>query len=123
MRNILDTEKGTFTKDMILDPEITIKLVFSDSELETVWKSILENDFYNLTEQSEARASSVSPSFEYILTVSGGQYPDTTVSMVDLQLHYTSDETKFLNITETIVKIIESKQAYKELPEPRGGYA
>ena len=122
-RNILDTEKETFTQDMILDRDITIKLVLSDSELETIWKSIIENDFYNLSEQSEERASSVSPALVYTLTVSADQYPETTVSMVDLQLHHTSDELKLLRITETILEIIESKPAYKALPEPRGGYA
>ena len=73
-KNILDTENGTFTKDMILDPNITINLVLSNRELDLIWKSIVDNDFYNLSDQSAARASSVSPVYEYLMTVSADGY-------------------------------------------------
>lgn len=34
--SVLDTQKGTFTKDMILDPNITIQLTLSEQELDTL---------------------------------------------------------------------------------------
>ena len=122
-KNILDSENGTYTKDMILDPAITINLVLSERELDLIWKSIIDNDFYNLTDQNAARASSVSPVYDYTLTVSADGYPEKTVRMADIWQGYTEDELRFFRITRTILDIVESKPVYKALPKPRGGYA
>lgn len=122
-RNILDTREGTFTKDLILDPPVTVKLTLTERELDTIWHLIQENGFYTLEEQSWARAKSISPEYNYTLFVHAEGYSDKEVTMTDLYSNYPPNEEAFFNITKKIVSIIENKPAYKALPKPRGGYA
>jgi len=57
-KNVLDTREDTFTKDLILDPSITVQLALTERELDTVWAYVQRNDFYSLEEQNPARSSS-----------------------------------------------------------------
>lgn len=45
---VLDTKNGLFVKDMVCDPDIQVKMVLSDSELERIWHSVIENDFFKI---------------------------------------------------------------------------
>ena len=121
--NILNTSAGTYTKDLILDPPITTKLTLTERELDTIWHLIQENGFYTLEEQSGARAHSIAPEYKYTLIVHAEGYPEKEITMTDLYTLNHDNEEAFFMITKKIVSIIESKPAYKALPDPRGGYA
>ena len=126
-RNILDTRTGTYTKDMIADPSITIELKLTQREMETVWMFIYRNHFYELPEhipENEATGSSVVPHVTYRLTVWAEGYGEKSVIFSDVSTGgYSLDERRILRITEKIIDYIESKPEYKELPDPSGGYA
>jgi len=121
-RNILNTSAGTYTKDLIQDPSVTIKLKLTEQEMDTIWRLIQENEFYTLEEQYPPRASAVQPEYKYSLYVHAEGYPDRELTMSDIRYNYEPNEAEFLKITKKIVSIIESKPAYKKLPEPTGGY-
>ncbi len=80
-RNILNTSAGTYTKDMILDPPVTINLTLTQRELDTVWRLIQENEFYTIEEQGWQRASARVPMREYSLSVHAEGYPDRELTM------------------------------------------
>ena len=122
-RNVLDTREGTFTKDLILDPSITIELTLTELELAIIWTNIHINDFYELEEQDINRGYVVQPATTYVLIVHADGYPDREVSMNDITYNYNPSELRFFRIAWKIREIIESKPEYKALPEPRGGYA
>jgi hypothetical protein len=122
-RNVLNTSAGTFTKDLVLDGSITTNLKLTEREMDMIWRLIQENEFYTLEEQYSPRASAIQPEYKYSLYVHAEGYPDRTIIMSDIRYDYESNEAAFLNITKKIVSLIESKPAYKKLPNPRGGYA
>jgi hypothetical protein len=122
-KNVLDTREGKFTKDLMLDPPITINLTLTRQELDTVWAYIHRNSFYDLEDQDPARAGSVTPAVTYVLFVHAEGYPDKQVSMNDVRVGYTLSERRFLRIVWKIREITESRPEYRALPGPRGGYA
>ena len=44
---ILDTFKGTYTKDMVMDPSITVPLSLSEEEMDRIYQKMVEIDFFN----------------------------------------------------------------------------
>ena len=125
-RNILDTKVGTYTKDMIADPSITIDLILTQSEMETFWRYIYRNHFYELPEQipeNEAESASIVPHGTYRLTVWAEGYGEKSVVFSDVSIGgYSLEERRILRISNKIINFIESKPEYKALPEPSGGY-
>ena len=119
--NTLDTRDDTYTARLI-DPQQTITLTLTDRELNQIWETIHENQFYELTPQNPARANSVKPSQKYSLTVIADGYPTTKISMTKIGSQ-TVSEYRFFRITSKIQNIIKNKPAYKALPKPNGGYA
>ena len=126
-RNILDTRTGTFTKDMIADPSITIELNLTQNEMETIWRYIYQNHFYELPKnipENEAERSSVVPHETYRLTVWAEGYGEKSVIFSDVSIGgYSLEERRILRISNKIIDLIESKPEYKALPDPSGGYA
>lgn len=45
-KNVLNTVKGTFTKDMVLDPPITVKLRLTDEERDIIYGKMVEIGFF-----------------------------------------------------------------------------
>ena len=122
-RNILNTSAGTYTKDLILDPSVTINLTFTEREMDTIWRFIQENEFYTIEEQSPPRASAVQPEYKYSLHIRAEGYPDRELTMTYLGFNTEPNEEAFYMIATKIREFIEAKPAYKKLPAPRGGYA
>ncbi len=46
-KNILNTFEGTYTKDMIPDPPIATKLSLTREELDTIYKKMVDIDFFS----------------------------------------------------------------------------
>lgn len=46
MKNELNTFEGTYTKDMIMNPSITIDFSLSDEELNKIYKRMIKMDFF-----------------------------------------------------------------------------
>ncbi len=122
--NVLDTSKGTYTKDMIVGDDITINFKLSSYELDVIWALICQNDFFELDEQVDGpwiTARSHYPT--YTLTVNARGYPDKQLTMKGCDFNHSDSERSFIKIVGKIVTMIEGKRAIKSLPEPRGGYA
>jgi len=119
--NTLDTRDNTYTS-RLTDPRITIEMTLTEKELDTIWKSIHQNHFYELNQQNAAYAESVQPHRTYTLKVIAEGYPERSISMIKPGT-FNLWEIRFFKITDTIKTIIENKPAYKTLPKPTGGYA
>ena len=125
--NELNTFNGTFTKDMIMEPSIKVKLSLSEEELDSIYQKMVEIDFFNYPD----RFSVTVPPGESIIMV-------TPYESYYFKVRYDSrvkelwweDEIKNENIEadrlreliELIWSIIQSKEEYKKLPPPKGGY-
>ncbi len=46
-KNELDTFKGAYTKDMIINPSIMVPLSLSEEEMDRIYQKMVEIDFFN----------------------------------------------------------------------------
>lgn len=117
-KNELDTFKQTYTKDMVMDPPVTIKFKLLDNELAGIYQEINDRKLFDMTDESTDEQMFVTPCSSYYLKVQ--------MDSVQKELSWddcrgkVSDRLK--QFTGYIISIIESKEEYKKLPAPRGGY-
>jgi hypothetical protein len=126
-KNELDTFKGKFTKDMITDPSITIELSLSEQEMESIHQKMVEIDFFNYPDRFEVNVlpgeltGMVTPYSTYYFKV---EY-NSQVKELWWGDEITNPDQKAEKLRELIMlirNIVESKEEYKKLPEPRSGY-
>jgi hypothetical protein len=126
-RNVLDTFKGTFSKDMVNAPGITIDLVFSPTEMDSIYQKMVEIDFFNYPDEftvvppENGITSIVTPFNTYYFEVEYGDGFKTLEWVAEI----TNPDPKADNLRELIhliQGIIESKPEYQALPKPSGGY-
>lgn len=118
--NILDTFSNTYTKDMVMDPPITLGLKLTDEEKRKIYDKIIEIDFFNYPDEFDYPVS-IPPSSYSI-------YVDYYSKTKCCHWGYSSPDSdprvgKLNELARLIRDIIESKKEYKRLPQPRGGYA
>lgn len=125
-KNVLNTFEGTYTKDMVVDPSITICLELTAGELDTIYSKMLQIDFFNYPDTFHVPLVSdtvavVTPHSTYYFDVESGQRRKE-IFWEDELLNADTDAEKLRELIHLIVNTIHSREAYKNLPEPRGGY-
>jgi hypothetical protein len=126
-RNTLDTLQGTYTKDMILDPAITINMVLTAEEMDSIYQKMVEIDFFNYPDKFSVQVADnetkveVAPYQTYFFKV---EYGGKTKQLMwhDKYLNSDVQGDKLKELINLIKGIIESKAEYKALPQPSGGY-
>lgn len=126
-RNELNTFEGTYTKDMVLDPPITIELRLSREEMDQIYQKMSEIDFFSYPD--EFSVSVPAGKLIGILTPHSSYYFKVEYESWIKELRWEDDITnpdeKADRLRELIIfirNIIESKDEYKELPEPTSAY-
>lgn len=125
--NELNTFRGTYTKDMILDPSITVGLSLSQEELYRIYQKMIEIDFFNYPENFSVfippgeGITMVTPYPTYYFKVEyNSKIKELSWGAEIVNEDEKADKLRELN--ELIIDIIESKEEYRRLPSPRGGY-
>jgi hypothetical protein len=121
-KNELNTFEGTYTKDMVLDPPITIKLTLSDAELEQIRQKMVEIGFFDYPESFPLRDSSITPRTDYYIKVKN----DSSIKEVSWNsnsLLENNIQNNLWQLVDLIKNIVEQKPEYEALPPARGGYA
>lgn len=119
-KNILDTGKGTFTHDMISDASITTDLALTPEEMSEVYERLREIDFWAYPAALPNEVG-VMPSTRYLLDVRGEGLVHS-VGGDDIQYAASLRAVALWKFIERVQEMIMSKDAYRALPEPRGGY-
>lgn len=120
-KNELNTFDQTYTKDMIIDPPITVGMRLSNDELKGIYKKINDLELFN---------ESVKPIEENgmvgMVTPCSGYHLKVQVNSEQKELSWDDCHgrvnDKFHQFIDYVIQIIESKEEYKKLPERRGGY-
>ena len=127
-RNILDTFEGTYTKDMVADPPVSIDLSLSEEEKDIIYQKMVEIDFFNYPDEFFIEVSTTetittfTPHNSYYFKV---EY-DSQIKELRWDDDITKPDEKADRLRELILlirNIIESKEEYKELPEPTSAYS
>jgi hypothetical protein len=126
-RNELNTFKGTFTKDMVSDPSITVNLSLSEEELDSIYRKMVEIDFFDYPDEFSVSVlpwesvGMITPHSSYYFKV---EY-DSKVKELRWEDKITNKDEKADKLRELIKlirDIIESKEEYQKLPKPTSGY-
>ena len=117
-KNELNTFSQTYTKDMVMDSPVTVSLKLTGKEITDVYKKINDLELFDIKQATETNTR-VTPCSSYYLKVQSG-YHQKGLTWDSCQGKINDKLQKF---TDYIIKIIESKEEYKALPKPKGGYA
>lgn len=121
-KNELNTFEGTYTKDMVIDPPITIKLTLSDAELEQIRQKMGEIGFFDYPEGFPPRTDfEVTPCTNYYIKVENC-FSVKETSWNENSLLENNTQGNLLQLVNLIRSIVEQKPEYKALPPERGGY-
>ena len=129
-KNELNTFEGTYTKDMISAPPITVDLSLSEEEVDRIYQKMVEVDFFNYSEIFSVSVPPgesmgvVTPYYSYYFKVEDDSrtkelwWEDEIV-----EIGYQDEKASGLRrLIRLITGIIESSEEYQKLPEPSSGY-
>jgi len=136
MQSELNTFQGTYTKDMVADSPITVKLSLSESDLDKIYKKMIEINFFSYPEEFSifvppkpdekvmrgrmvGGVSSYYFKVEYNSIVKELRWTD---DVIEDDLKKDERASRLRELIKLIEDIIESKEEYKKIPAPRGGY-
>jgi hypothetical protein len=126
-RNELNTFQGTYTKDMIVDPSMTIELSLSEEELDRIYQKMVEIDFFNYPDEFSIPVAPEGP--VTIVTPYASYYFKVQHNSVIKELWWEDEIVKederadrLRALIEFIRDIVESREEYQKLPQPRSGY-
>jgi len=117
-KNELNTFSQTYTKDMIMDPLVTVDFKLTDKELEDIYQKMNDLKLFDKKEEPAKENMDVTPCSSYYLKIQSGS-DQKELSWSDC---YGKISDKLQQFTDYIIKIIESKEEYKALPKSKGGY-
>lgn len=126
-KNVLDTTRGTFTKDMVLAPPLTVPFRLDSGELADIGRRLVAIDFWSYPSRyvSIGRGRRFEPpaGMEYRtrLTV----ISDRGTKTVRWSDGYYADDLRagdLRDLAASIVRLVESKPEYERLPPAEGGY-
>ena len=141
-KNELDTFKNTYTRDMILDPSVTIRLKLTDEELDTILQKMKEINFFDYPDEfsielaPDSLIGLVTPyasyyfKAEYEGVVKELRWDDEIIwqderlgdSKDKIFIENKDEAEKLYQLVTLIREIIENRPEYEKLPEPTGGY-
>ncbi len=116
-KNELNTFDNTYTKDLVMDPSVTVDFKLTDDELYNIYKKMIDLGVLEITDTAE-EGMFVTPCSSYYLKVQQNSVQkemswDNCSGRIDDRLQ---------EFTDYVVSIIESKEEYQELPDATGGY-
>lgn len=119
-KNELNTFDQTYTKDLIMDPPVTIKFKLTDSELAGIYQKINDLKLFDKTvEPAEGEiVQRRIPCDSYYLKVQN----DSVQKELSWDNCQGEISDKLQQFTSYITSIIEARDEYKKLPEGKGGY-
>lgn len=127
-RNVLNTFEQTYTKDMVIDSSITAELSLTKEELDTIYQKMTEIDFFDypdtfsVVSDAEEIIGTITPYSSYYFKV---EYDSNLKELWwndNIFPDYDEEAHKLRELIKLIREIIESKEEYKNLPPPTGGY-
>jgi len=119
-RDMINTFENTYTKNMILNDDITVEMIFSDEEMQMIYEEMKEAEILHSAEKA-TKSQCADPHEENKLKITLNdeiyQREWITSSCDKAPDNKLSD---FINFVHQ--EIIMKKEEYNELPEPSGGY-
>ena len=116
--NELNTIEGTFTRDMVVDPPITIPLNISENVKSDIYQKALDLDVFNISTEPLDENVYVTPCSSYYIRINTPSEENEAVwdsCRGDVA-------EPLINFSNYLIQTIQSQEEYKALPTPNGGY-
>lgn len=123
--NEINTFGGTVTKDLIADGTATTEVTLTEEEMKAVYEKMKE---INIVETKEFTPEPVNGTMcnielheddEWEIIIDG---ETITHSVSGAYCDPTEDAEQLIGLRDDVFSIIRGKEAYKELPDAKGGY-
>lgn len=127
--NILDTFNDTYTRGMIVEPDITIPLSLTESQIADIYKKMIEINFFDYPEvftipiPKNGIVGRVTPATQYHITVRNGDLTKSLSWLDEIIDPKMPEADRLRELFQLIFKIIEEHPEYQKLPEPKAGCA
>ena len=124
-KNVLDTTRGTFTKDMILASPLTVPMTLSDEEMARIAAKVHEIDFFSYPESyvtpDDGSGGWGFPHSTYVFRVTTRE-GTKVVEWEDALFNDDERAARLRSLARLIEGIIMARPEYERLPPPEGGY-
>jgi len=121
--------EGTYTKDMIMDPSITVELSVTEEELDRIYQKMVEIDFFDYPDRFAVSVppgesfGMVTPYSSYYFKVEyGSEIKELWWENEIININENEKADRLRELIKLITDIVESREEYKQLPEPTSGY-
>ena len=129
-KNELNTFEETYTKDMVMDPPITVNLALSQEEMDRIYQKMVEIDFFNYPDRFSV---SVPPGVPTAIRTPYSSYYFKVEYNSKIKELWWNDQIVYKDykdekadrlreLIRLIRDIVESTEEYQKLPEPTSGY-
>jgi len=125
-KNELNTIDGTFTKDLVISGTKTIPLELSNDEITMIYDELRKISINSYPKEfkpdnNSTIKRSVTPcqSYDLFIRYNGKEHQ---ISWIDSSLSEVSEAKNLRDLINVIISTIESKEEFKKLTEPQGGY-
>lgn len=124
-RNVLNTFNGTYTKDLGLDPSVTIDFILSDEDMDRIYQKMIETKFFCYPEEfvipvPEGELVSATSEYQGYYVRVECNHRIKVLQWRDNILNENDDARNLREVLSLIKSIIRSKDEYWELPSPSG---
>ena len=121
-KNVLNTFTEKYTKDLIILPPVTTKLILTSQEKMQILQKIDEMNFFSFPSTFPLNPDVwVTPQIDYYFFVQNCSQTKE-ISWNSNSLIETDIENCLNQLVSYITGLIEQKPEYKALPTPQGGY-
>lgn len=125
-KNQIDTYKGTFTKDLVLDGIKTIDFHIPVSVKKDIYKMMMDINIISFPDRLKVDGMFVTPSCDYKLTTTiNGRVKNIIWEdgfFTSMTENLPKENVKFLELVKFISDYIYSTEEYKNMPKNNGGY-
>ncbi len=122
-KNILDTKRGTFTKDMVVDPSITAKLDLTEAELSEIYAEMRRIRITNYPRYFRVLQRNNQSHYENFRIDVYYDGHGKSIIWNDNCFEEIGSTRKLRGLFMRMKEMIQEHEEYKRMPEPRAGYA
>lgn len=128
-KNVLDTFAGTFTKDLVNARTVTTRLTLTPEEMAAVYAEMRRLNIFAYPEEFAPRQNGlyITPHPTYYLKVQmDGKVKEIYWEDITGEQNLSAqpqEAVQLRNLIDKIVRMIEAKEEFKQLPQPEGVYA
>ncbi|WP_313885246.1 hypothetical protein [Clostridium sp. DJ247] len=121
-KNQLDTAKGQFTKDMVLEPSITTNLKLSDDEISTIYSEMKKINILDYPDNFNPKSNTIQTPYDTYSIKIIIEGKEKCIYWKDESVSETKEAAQLRKLFKKIQEIIVNKEEFKKLPEAKGGY-